>query len=179
MIAPNRQQRDRQLFFEMAGIELHVLDDVAAVVEGSVHPPFAGVGMDIGCHVVRRDRIRLEDFVLEPPPDIDLLFSLGELRGQIGKHLEDEIPLPLVVGEFDVVGQGDARYAGVDQRKRLEVLRKLQRPAVGAPRAEIVRHHKQRCAKSIHERMKHLGHLVSMADPIEGDLFRFGPCIER
>ena len=102
-----------------------------------------------------------------------------ELRRRESRPFLFEIPLPLVVGEFDVVGQGDARYAGVDQRKRLEVLRKLQRPAVGAPRAEIVRHHKQRCAKSIHERMKHLGHLVSMADPIEGDLFRFGPCIER
>jgi len=151
-----------------------------------------------------------------------------ELRRRESRPFLFEIPLPLVVGEFDVVGQGDARYAGVDQRKRLEVLRKLQRPAVGAPRAEIVRHHKQRCAKSIHERMKHLAdvlgrcgrrqetgvtkarqirrdgfelwgqkwdqplpgpaclreagdqeHLVSMADPIEGDLFRFGPCIER
>jgi hypothetical protein len=105
----------------MIGVELHVLDYVAAVIEGGVLPPLASVRLNIGGHVLQRDRPRLEDFVLEPPTDIGILFATHEFCWEVRQHLKNEFPLPLIVGKLDVVCQGDAGNAGVDQGDRPEI----------------------------------------------------------
>src|SRR5271166_2182507 len=79
--------------------------------------------------------------VFKPPPDVGVLSSFRKLRRQIGKHLKNEVPLSLIVRQLDVVGQCDARNAGVNERERLEIVFEEKRPAVGDPGAKIVRDH--------------------------------------
>src|SRR5580658_3663245 len=139
---------------ELFLVEFHVIDDVAAIVEGCVHSAGPRVSSHISSYITWRDRAWFVNFVLVPPPNIDVLLALCECGGQIGNHHENEVPLSLVVGKLDVVEQGDAGNSRFDQRKRLKVAGKKQSPAVRAPRTEVVSHNVQWNPESLHELME-------------------------
>ena len=97
------QETDGEFAGELFLVEFHVIDDPSAVVEGRIHAPFPRVRRDIGSYVARRHRSRLVHFVFEPPSNVDVLLPFGQFGRQIGKHLEYEVPLSLVVRELNVV----------------------------------------------------------------------------
>ena len=104
MFSADRQKRDWQPAFEPLFIELHVFDDVAAIIESRIHPAFSGVSFCIGGYVARRNCARRVHLVFKPPPDVDVLSSFRQLGRQIGKHLKNEVPLSLVVRQLEVIG---------------------------------------------------------------------------
>jgi hypothetical protein len=69
---------------ELLLVELHVVNDLAAVVESPVHSPLSCVGMHVGIDVLLGDRSRLVHFVLKPPSDLYILLAFVSSAGKSG-----------------------------------------------------------------------------------------------
>jgi hypothetical protein len=103
ILPADREEPDMRLAFELLLVEIHDFDGVAAIVESRVHSALACISADIRSYILRRDGSKLVHFVFEPPSDIDVLFSSGELRRQVRKLLENKLPLSLVVGDLRII----------------------------------------------------------------------------
>src|SRR5580698_9083515 len=148
------QETDRDFIPELLLVEIHVVEDPPAVVESRIHSSISRVCLHIGGNGVRGNCSWFVHFVPVPPSDIDVLFALDQLSGQIGKHHENEVPFPLVIGKLNVVQQRNTRDSRFDQRERLEIVGEEKSPAVGTPCPKIVSDDMERRAQVCYELMK-------------------------